>query len=297
VAKPECWSVLRVALQTAITVGEYRATTLRAEAGVQMDAGAFARFLSGEHQTLRQTSSAILLWDWCRRQGRAGRTYLEMALTQSRIEGEPGLADALEVFYGTQEGGIQELRDRGLEGFYYGYKRSFRNQHYMLRSLWHLSGQAANHLLVKEWQLSSGRYEPLGKPLEERSRGVAVAKSDNLWLMLRIEATREPRVICLNDIRPALANRVAGQGIDALAGHVFEFDHSIRITRGLHNSAVLLLRADNQRASEEEYRAELDMLPSANWRAAARRFQIPRSQYERILRFIFEGVPFFEPGD
>ena len=122
-----------------------------------------------------------------------------------------------------------------------------------------------------------------------------MAKSYNLWLMLRIEQTQQPRVVCLNAIRPTAANKLDGQAIHALAGHGLEFDRSIRT--GVHNSAVLLSRAEEQRASLSEYRRDLDMLPSASWRKAATKLRIPHRRYQQIRDFIFEGTPFFEPGD
>lgn len=197
-------------------------------------------------------------------------------------------------FFGLHETQIAALAQRQLAGFDFGYKRSFRNKKFFIRSVWQIKATSKNHFIVEELQRSSGHHETLNQPVGERSNGIAISKSRFLWFVLREQAAEQPRVMCFNVIATSEDPQTRSVTIVGLSGYAIELD--LKFTHGLFHTPVLLLRAPTQQHALEDYASELDILPSSKWQREARRVNIGSTLYHRIVAFLFADEPFFTPG-
>lgn len=290
---PVCWTLLKHALQLACRSGS-KQTDINHESGAKIAASSLSRLISEPEYKLNQPEPARQLWNWCAQEG-----FLAQA-EQLIADDTPdrSLAAGLQRFYRTHASQMAKLAAADVDGFYFGYKLAFRHPDFMVRSVWHLvrpNGQS--YLLANEFQYSSGLYEGDKAPREERSTGVVISKSERLWLTLREHEYEQPRFICLDTINKAVNHAHDGGGsaphISGMSGHVLEATR-----KGQHltfHSPVLLLRAEQQRADLKDYRKDVDILPLKRWKSAAKRFAIPPVTYQRILDFLLEEKPFFDP--
>lgn len=290
---PVCWVLLKRALQLACRNG-IKQTTIMARSKATIAASSLSRLISEPDYKLNQPEVARQLWDWCAQEGLLAQAERSIADdTPDRT-----LAAGLQRFYRTHASQMTKLVAADVGGFYFGYKLAFRHPDFMVRSVWHLvQPDGQSYLLASEFQYSSGFYEGDKAPREERSSGVVISKSERLWLTLREHEYEQPRFICLDTINKAVNHAHDGEDpaphISGMSGHVLE---ATRKDQHLtFHSPVLLLRAEQQRADLKDYRKDVDILPLTRWKSAAKRFAIPSVTYQRILDFLLEKKPFFDP--
>jgi len=290
---PVCWALLKRALQLACRNG-IKQTDINHDSGAKIAASSLSRLVTDPDYTIAYSKPAEQLWTWCAQKG-----FLAQA-EQLIADDTPdrALAAALQRFYRTHASQMAKLGAANVGGFYFGYKLAFRHPDFMVRSIWHLvQPDGQSYLSATEFQYSSGLYEGDKAPREERSSGVVISKSERLWLTLREHEYEQPRFICLDTINKAVNHAHDGEDpaphISGMSGYVLEATR-----KGQHltfHSPVLLLRAEQQRADLKDYRKDVDILPLKRWTGAAKRFAIPPGTYQRILDFLLERKPFFDP--
>lgn len=220
------------------------------------------------------------------------RGFVTKARQQLGQDANPLLADGLAEFYHTDIDRIAHLSDLKICAYYWGYKLSFRKPDYIIRSAWRIAPGDVKYFTVDELQRSSGRHEPNQQPLEERSTGIAFAKSDRLWLTLRELSHSQPRILGLRYTLGLLSDGANGsEGIVAMAGHILESDR--KYTEGrMFTSPVLLLRASEQHEALIDYKSGLDFIPPDDVAAAAS-LGIPEQTYRAILKHLRGERSFF----
>jgi hypothetical protein len=291
---PACWVVLRRALLLGWHSGIDQTRILR-ESRATSSLPSLSRFIDGHSSVLKDHTSAKHLWNWCARTGFL--TQAEKAIADDTPD--RGLATALQRFYRTHASQMAKLVAADIEGFYFSYKLAFRHSDFMVRSIWQLARPAdQSFLLADEFQYSSGHYESDKAPREERSSGAVISKSERLWFTLREDEHEQPRVICLDTISKTLSKAEPGKQpssarVSGMSGHVLEATR-----KGQHltfHSPILFLRADEQRTDLMGYHNDVDILPLTPCEDAASRFAIPAVTYQRIVDFLRDKKPFFDP--
>lgn len=291
---PTCWVVLRRALLLGWHSGNEQTKILR-DSRSTTSLASLSRFIDGLSSTLKDHTSAKHLWNWCA--GKGFLTQAEKAIADDTPD--RALATALQRFYRTHASQMAKLVAADVEGFYFSYKLAFRHPDFMVRSIWQLARPAdQSFLLADEFQYSSGHYESDKAPREERSSGAVISKSERLWFTLREDEHEQPRVICLDTISKTLSKaepskQPSSARVSGMSGHVLEATR-----KGQHltfHSPVLFLRADPQHTDLMDYHNDVDILPLKRWQSAAKRFAIPAVTYKRIVAFLTQKKPFFDP--
>lgn len=290
----ESWVLLKKALLLAYRQGKEQ-TTILAQSKATLVASSLSRLIKEPDYKLRQPEAARQLWLWCAQEG-----FLAQA-EQAIADDTPlrALGGGLQRFYRTHASQMTKLVAADVEGFYFSYKLAFRHPDFMVRSIWQLAQPAdQSFLLADEFQYSSGHYESDKAPREERSSGVVISKSERLWFTLREDEHEQPRIICLDTISKTLSKaepskQPSSARVSGMSGHVLEATR-----KGQHltfHSPILFLRADPQYTELMDYHNDVDILPLRSWQSAAKRFAIPAVTYKRIVAFLTQKKPFFDP--
>lgn len=279
------WELLRLALRLA-HAAKVTDQTIITESGVGLSVSRLSHFRNRTGR-LNDVASAGKILETLDRRG-----FVIKARHQLDHNANPMLADGFAEFYQTDIERIELLHKLKVCAFYWGYKYSFRKPDHIIRSIWRLSPGDVKYLAVDELQRSSGKYEPNHQPLEERSTGIALVKSDRLWLTLRELSHNQPRIVGLKYTQGLLDEaHDGGEVIVAMAGHILESDRKYTDGR-LFTSSVLLLRASEQHNAVMDYKSGLDFIPPNDPDAAAS-LGIPQATYTAILKHLEGERSFF----
>jgi hypothetical protein len=162
------------------------------------------------------------------------------------------------------------LKSKGIQGLFYGYKKAFRLSNFVTKSLFRVQAITDDHVVVQEYQRSSGKYDADLRPSEERSEGYGFSKSDKLWFFLREHDFEQPRIFCFSEFKDSLVSSDSktqhtknSEVITSLFGHCLE--SSRKFKDDVFYSKAMLTRLSDDIGDDatfwETYAASLDLYP------------------------------------
>lgn len=268
--KPEFLDVMRKALAIASKEGLSEDKIIK-QAGIELSRTSLDRFKNRKTEQFASLDSRRKLWRVLNDGGfvKAAITDTDKLSDKSKLMSIDEVALASTCFFNTHDSQVQKLANNRIRGLFYGFKNAFRLPNSVTKSIFRIDTPTDDHVIIHEYQRSSGKYDADGRPSEERSEGYGFSKSDKLWFFLREHDFEQPRIFCFSEFkvspgRPKAKGQKGAEIITSLFGHCLESARKYK--DNIYYSKVILTRLLSDDIGEPEtfwkkYESTLDLYP------------------------------------